>query len=87
MVKEELEIDDTLQMRTKWEIDDITKLLELSIETFFLDSRWEDLFTKYWKIYLQATSRYFICISLTELIYSMTIISSRTILFSAISSS
>ena len=43
MVKEELEIDDTLQMRTKWEIDDITKLLELSIETFFLDSRWEDL--------------------------------------------
>ena len=27
VVKEELEIDDTLQMRTKWEMDDITKLL------------------------------------------------------------
>ena len=51
MVKEELEIDDTLQMRTKWEIDDITKLLELSIETFFLDSRCKDLFTKGWISY------------------------------------
>ena len=35
VVREELENDDTLQMRTKWEIDDIMKLLEISIETYF----------------------------------------------------
>ena len=37
VVREELENDDTLQMRTKWETDDIMKLLEISIniETYF----------------------------------------------------
>ena len=35
VVREELENDDTLQMRTKWEIDDNMKLLEISIETYF----------------------------------------------------
>ena len=59
VVREELENDDTLQMRTKWEIDDIMKLLEISIETYF---KTLDLFPKRWfadwKIYLQATSGY-----------------------------
>ena len=35
VVREELENDDTLHMRMKWEIDDIMKLLEISIEMYF----------------------------------------------------
>ena len=32
---EELENDETLSGRTKWKVDDIMKLLEISIETYF----------------------------------------------------
>ena len=35
VVREELLNDDTLGSRTKWEIDDIMKLLEITIETYF----------------------------------------------------
>ena len=35
VVREELLNDDTLGSRTKWEIDDIIKLLEITIETYF----------------------------------------------------
>ena len=35
VVREELHNDDTLHLRTEWEIDDIMKLLEISIETYF----------------------------------------------------
>ena len=35
VVREELQKDETLSSRTDWEIDDITKLLEISIETYF----------------------------------------------------
>ena len=34
-MREELQKDGTLQLRTDWEIDDIMKLLEISIETYF----------------------------------------------------
>jgi len=34
-VREELQKDETLKSRTDWEIDDIMKLLEISIETYF----------------------------------------------------
>ena len=33
VTREELENDETLSGRTKWKIDDIMKLLEISIET------------------------------------------------------
>ena len=33
--REELHNDDTLHLRTEWEIDDIMKLLEISIQTYF----------------------------------------------------
>ena len=35
VTREELENDETLSGRTKWKIDDIMKLLEISIETYF----------------------------------------------------
>jgi hypothetical protein len=35
VVREELQKDETLKSRTDWEIDDIMKLLEISIETYF----------------------------------------------------
>ena len=35
VVREELEADESLKSRTKWGIDDIMKLLEISIETYF----------------------------------------------------
>ena len=35
IVREELENDETLSGRTKWKVDDIMKLLEISIETYF----------------------------------------------------
>ena len=35
VVKMELERDETLSGRTKWKVDDIMKLLQISIETFF----------------------------------------------------
>ena len=35
VTREELENDETLSRRTKWKIDDIMKLLEISIETYF----------------------------------------------------
>ena len=35
VVREELENDETLSGRTKWKVDDIIKLLEISIETYF----------------------------------------------------
>ena len=36
IVREKLNEDDTLQGRTKWKVDDIMKLLEISIETHFM---------------------------------------------------
>ena len=35
IVKEELRNDENLKSRTKWEVEDISKLLEISIETYF----------------------------------------------------
>ena len=35
IVREELEGDETLSGRTKWKVDDIMQLLEISIETYF----------------------------------------------------
>jgi len=35
VVREELTNDETLQLRTKWKIDDIMKILEICIETYF----------------------------------------------------
>jgi len=35
IVKEELHNDENLKSRTKWEVEDISKLLEISIETYF----------------------------------------------------
>ena len=35
VVREELENDETLSGRTKWKVDDIMKLLQISIETYF----------------------------------------------------
>ena len=35
VVREELQNDDTLGSRTEWEVDDIMKLLEITIETYF----------------------------------------------------
>ena len=35
IVKEELEADETLPSRTKWQVDDIMKLLEIAMETHF----------------------------------------------------
>ena len=36
IVREKLNEDDTLQGRTKWKVDDIMKLLEISMETHFM---------------------------------------------------
>ena len=35
VVKEELQIDETLTGRTDWKVEDISKLLEISVETYF----------------------------------------------------
>ena len=35
VVKEELKNDETLGERTDWEVEDISNLLEISIETYF----------------------------------------------------
>ena len=35
VVREKLETDDSLKSRTKWEVKDIMKLLEISVETYF----------------------------------------------------
>ena len=35
VVREKLETDDSLKLRTKWEVKDIMKLLEISVETYF----------------------------------------------------
>ena len=35
VVREELQNNDTLGSRTEWEVDDIMKLLEITIETYF----------------------------------------------------
>ena len=61
VVREELDNDDTLQLRTKWEIDDIMKLLEISIETYFktLDRKiYFQRWSTHWKIDIQTTGRY-----------------------------
>ena len=35
VVKEELQNDETLTGRTDWKVEDISKLLEISVETYF----------------------------------------------------
>ena len=35
VIREKLEADDTLSSRTDWSVDDIMKLLEISMETYF----------------------------------------------------
>ena len=35
VIREKLEADETLSNRTYWKVDDIMKLLEISIETYF----------------------------------------------------
>jgi len=35
VIREKLEADDTLPSRTDWKVDDIMKLLEISMETYF----------------------------------------------------
>jgi len=35
VIREKLEADDTLSSRTDWKVDDIMKLLEISMETYF----------------------------------------------------
>ena len=82
IVKEELHNDENLKSRTKWEVEDISKLLEISIETYFktldgkyisrrIDCRLENPFQNLW---LE-----FICTGLRKLIYSMkTAVSKKT---------
>ena len=35
VIRQKLEADDTLSSRTDWNVDDIMKLLEISMETYF----------------------------------------------------
>jgi len=83
VVREELQKDDTLKSRTDWEIDDIMKLLEFSIETYFktIDG----------KIYFQRDGlpivnqfqnlwQVFICIGLKKHMCSMKMENSETTL-------
>jgi len=76
VTREELENDETLSGRTKWKIDDIMKLLEISIETYFkqLMERFiiremgyllESLFLSHWQE--------FICIGLRRILFTMQI--------------
>ena len=80
VAREKLENDDTLQIRTKWEIDDIMKLLEISIETYFkiLGRKIKSFISKEMNCLLENLSpsheRVFICIGLKELMYIMTIL-------------
>ena len=46
VVREELTNDETLQLRTKWKIDDIMKILEICIETYFKTIDWKIYFQK-----------------------------------------
>ena len=59
VVREELKNDETLSGRTKWKVDDIMKLLQISIETYFKTLDGKIYFQRdglpIGKIYLQTT--------------------------------
>ena len=80
VVREELQKDETLKLRTDWEIDDIMKLLEIFIET--LDGKYISREMVY-----QLVNRFqshwpgFICIGLKEHMYLMRLKNSVTTLY------